>query len=398
LQTTAFPVAARADVEGDQDEAPPRAGSRAVTAAVEALRSATSSPEGGAGSNFSEFPGMTWVGACVVAEFLLGALIGSVFSRQRENSKRDESHADKLDYPTDANQETSIAALARAQIALAKDTDAASKSESDYSKKAYRVNLWTAVGVGTYTVFTAVIVIFSIIQYGETHRFNKKQLRFLNAQLAEMRGSSAQTDQSIAALTEQAGTMAAQLTVSRDEFIATQRPWVSLDSKPTITSLYVNEGGDISFNAQFTFFNSGRTPAIHVFPSVAMVLMTTSNLSEIITKTMEFCQRWRNTVFSQTESGILVPPNKPIIYPDFMAGGVPREEVQRTKARVGNREAVVPYIGGCINYQFTFGEKKRHQTGFIYHLLGPESMIFLEKQMVPDDQIILYETGGGWAD
>lgn len=167
---------------------------------------------------------MTWIGACVVATFLLGALIGSVFSRQREDAERDQSHADKLNYPSDANQETSIAALARAQIAAAKDNYAAAKDDAAHNKHSHRIGFWTAIGVGVYTVFTAVIVVFNIVQYGETHRFNKKQIRLTNAQLEELRSSSRQTDQTIAALREQAGIMNGQLNVSREEFTATQRP------------------------------------------------------------------------------------------------------------------------------------------------------------------------------
>ena len=93
-----------------------------------------------------------------------------------------------------------------------------------------------------------------------------------------MRGASQQTDQTIAALKGQADIMRGQLEVSRDEFTATQRPWISLDSKPSISSLYFLDDGNISFNVQFTVSNSGRTPAIHAFPYVDTVLMTKGNI------------------------------------------------------------------------------------------------------------------------
>jgi hypothetical protein len=84
---------------------------------------------------------MNWiastVGACVVAAFLIGALLGSEFLRKRQNPQGDQSHSDKLDYPADTNHETSIAALTRAQIAFAKDQDSTNKNQTSYNKRTY---------------------------------------------------------------------------------------------------------------------------------------------------------------------------------------------------------------------------------------------------------------------
>src|SRR6516162_528942 len=113
----------------------------------------------------------------------IGALINSLFSRQRKNAEQDESHADKLDYPTNANLETSISTIARAQVATAKDADTTQKYQSAYNKRTFFLSLWAAVGVSVYTVLTLVIVIFSVVQYGESHRFNKRQSHFFNDQI-----------------------------------------------------------------------------------------------------------------------------------------------------------------------------------------------------------------------
>src|SRR6266478_1343728 len=60
-----------------------------------------------------------------------------------------------------------------------------------------------------------------------------------------------------------------QLGVMRDAFTATQRPWVSNDAKPTISSaLFHNPNGDISLSLHFQFKNSGKTPAILVAPDI----------------------------------------------------------------------------------------------------------------------------------
>jgi hypothetical protein len=105
------------------------------------------------------------IGAVIVAPFLVGLILGNVLSRKRQNPQANQSHSDKLDYPSDTNHETSIAALARAHVAFAKDSDTADKHKSAYNKRTYRVNLWTAIGVCIYTVFTAVIVCFNVAQY-----------------------------------------------------------------------------------------------------------------------------------------------------------------------------------------------------------------------------------------
>ena len=64
------------------------------------------------------------------------------------------------------------------------------------------------------------------------------------------------------------------------------------------------------------------------------------------------------------------------------------------------REAILPYIGGCITYQFTFGEKRRHQTRFVYQLVGPGpgTLFFLDGGNIPIDKLSLIEQDGAWAD
>jgi hypothetical protein len=129
---------------------------------------------------------------------VIGAILWNWLSGQREDTETDQSHASKLDYPADANQQASITALARAHIALAKDIDTAEKRQSAHDKRTHSISFWTAIGVGTYTVITFILMIVTIIQYGQTRIFNKKQIRFLSGQLAEMKSGSAQTGTLIA--------------------------------------------------------------------------------------------------------------------------------------------------------------------------------------------------------
>jgi hypothetical protein len=179
---------------------------------------------------------MTWVGACLVAVFIIGTIVGNVFSRQREDTERDQSHAEKLDYPSDADEEASIAAVARAQIAAAKDSYATAKDNAAHNERSRRISFWTPIGVGIYTVFTAVIVIFSIVQYGETHRFNKNQVRL----------------------------MSSQFEVAQKTLVMSERPWPYIDGNITFshgdpmpnetrgsfTNDVINEGNSIAVSVE----------------------------------------------------------------------------------------------------------------------------------------------------
>ena len=177
---------------------------------------------------------------------------------------------------------------------------------------------------------------------------------------------------------EQRGVTQGQLNVMQSEFTATQRPWISVDSMKISSPLFFNANGDITLSVHFSLTNSGRTPGIFVYPNVTFVLMTmtTGQLSTIIGKTREHCESKRLGKFSPMESGILVPPGKNITHPFHFGITITSDDIKRGKDVVRGREAILPYIGGCINYQFTFGERQRHQTGFVYELLGPDTFIF----------------------
>jgi hypothetical protein len=74
-----------------------------------------------------------------------------------------------------------------------------------------------------------------------------------------MSSTDEKTGQNVATLQEQASTMKGQLDVMRDEFTATNRPWISLDSKPEITApLIFGDNGNINTSVHFSLINSGR--------------------------------------------------------------------------------------------------------------------------------------------
>ena len=82
------------------------------------------------------------------------------------------------------------------------------------------------------------------------------QRKQIKAQLAEMRSSSRQSDQTIAALREQAGIMRGQLNEMRDE----QRPWIYAAGIKLADRLSVDANG-IRISLLFRVTNVGHLPA-----------------------------------------------------------------------------------------------------------------------------------------
>jgi hypothetical protein len=193
-------------------------------------------------------------------------------------------------------------------------------------------------------------------------------------------------------------TMQGQLDVMGEDFTATERPWVSNDAKPVSGPLVFLPNGDISLSLHFQFRNSGRTPAIFAAPDITIVLSTTGSIYQIITKVRAYCENSRLAKFSLTESGVLVPPGRSISYPAYNGVIIKRDYINAARNVSRGKDIILPYIGGCINYQFTFGERRRHQTGFIYQLIGPDTSIDLNGGDIPSDKLELIEQDGSWAD
>jgi len=325
---------------------------------------------------------VAWIGACLVVVFLIGAIFGRVFSRQPENAKRDQSHSDKVNYPAHTDQETSLAALARAQIAAAKDSYVAAKDNAAHNERSRRIGFWTAIGVGVYTVFTAVIVVFNIVQYGETHRFNKKQIRLTNAQLSEMRSSSRQTDQTIAALREQAGIMNGQL----DERQTQERPWVTITDPPEIISPLIVRSSGISIDLLFSFRNTGHSPSIGVLPDTRVILNRIKQIGDEFARVCDF----RNPGM-----GVYVFPGDTPTQPTEIL--MPSSDIDGFwKEHPTSRPIIAPVIFVCVVYWEPTSHKPHH-TPFAYELMRKHSdsanlsnaFIFVDEGDVSIDNLFL---------
>jgi hypothetical protein len=273
----------------------------------------------------------------------------------------------------------------------------------DFHKVTAYATLLLALGTAALAIFSLVTL---LVTHADTRRLIKEARIASKQQHTDTLTALNKTDVQIAALQEQAKTMSNQLNLGRDEFAATQRPWISIESMKAFAPLsFVNGGSDIVGSFNFVLTNSGRTPALHVFPWVNPALPTTGNLSEVLSKTTEFCEARRQSQFYSTEggisteSGILAPPNKTVTYPSAMSFQISRKDISAGTLLINGRKAINIYIGGCISYEFTFGERRRHETGFIYKLGGPETFVFVDNNTnIPANNLWLVEMDGGWAD
>jgi hypothetical protein len=281
---------------------------------------------------------MNWIGGVLFAVFMLGAIIGSIFSRERKDADTHHSHASKLNYPTETDQKTSIAALARAQIAVAKDSYTAVKDNAAYNERSHRIGFWTAVGVGVYTVFTAVIVVFSVVQYGETHRFNKKQRQFFADQVTIMRG---------------------QL----DEMRAGQRPWLFAPDIRLVEPVIRDVNG-IRVSLGFVFTNSGHLPASNVHVNLSARGTHLYRLTQYADVERDNCNKPLEFI------GISVFPNFTTQSPVGWTTYISNDEIAAA-TRDFPAERLWPMILACVVYRDPSGMD--HHTPYILELVAAQN-------------------------
>jgi hypothetical protein len=276
---------------------------------------------------------MNWIGGAFFAVFAIGAFVGWWASRQREDSQASQTHADKLDYPSDAGHEASIAALARAHIALAKDKASADKDTSTRDKKIYSVNRGTFIGVSVYTVITSVIMIISVIQFGSSQRFNKKQIGGMNGQLAVMSG---------------------QL----NEMEITRRPWITADFH--IAGPLEMKDGALTAMLGIVLRNTGQTPAIRTDIAIDAFPIQAFDIANSI---RSVCTREDTTLGYNISIGPSVFPGEPkptSIY-NF---SIPKDKIAEYRKTTYKTVAIMPIVALCVGYT-EFGSDRIHHTSFI---------------------------------
>ena len=283
---------------------------------------------------------MTWIGGLIAGVFVLGLLIGNWFSGKRQDTETYDTHADKLDYPSKSDTKASIAALARAQIAAAKDRHANDKQAAAYNERSYRIGFWTAIGVSTYTVFTAIILIFTVVQYGETHRFNKTQKVIFSSQLNAMEG---------------------QLT----EMQAEQRPWLAIATFELGNDVVISNG-TVKIYVNYALQNTGRLPAVaatmHFDVDSIWGNFTGDPTDEIMTKQLSICRK------SEYPSGDTVFPSDKVSEIHTISVEKPKYPLMNVRIENGGRAwelqpLAAISITGCVGYKISSAKTAYGHTG-----------------------------------
>jgi hypothetical protein len=198
------------------------------------------------------------------------------------------------------------------------------------------VSLLTLLFVAAYTVVT-------FVQWRGSHIFNKKQLRVINAQLSEMRGSSEQTNKIIASY-ESISKSAADLLVD------TQRAWVSADMVPDGLSYDTN---GVRISLKYVLKNTGHSPGQKVSMNVKV---------------------FPNLVFPRNEQEIVCTeeygaPGSDVFPGDNILSGIVsyidkdtfNEYGQHLKSSGSTIVILVPFVFTCLKYKIR-GDKNYHIT------------------------------------
>ncbi len=190
-----------------------------------------------------------------------------------------------------------------------------------------------------------------------------------------------------------------QVDAMHDDFVATNRPWVTVASLNLVNQLLLGlPKGNVEMIIRWELINTGRTPAFSVVPNFFGLAETRGSDLDARKTIREKCEEARVAPFSPFATGVLLTPGKTFKSTENIAVSIPKTIIDKAKSSRNGRDFIVPLIGGCITYQFVFGEQQRHETGFLYWIYGPDTMIYLDGGNIDADKLNLVERGGGWAD
>lgn len=150
--------------------------------------------------------------------------------------------------------------------------------------------------------------------------------------------------------------------LNRDNFTATERPWIALTNVTIAGSLRFDDTG-LRVSVKFTFKNTGRSPARNV--QIEAKLFPERGLDPR-REQERFCAEARGRA---GQLGYVVFPDQ--TFSQTMAWQVTREEIDAA-CHFGGREFdwIILALAGCLQYRFMFDESP-HQTGFILDIYRP---------------------------
>ena len=153
-----------------------------------------------------------------------------------------------------------------------------------------------------------------------------------------------------------------QIALSRDDFSATHRPWVSVSVAIGPRGLYFDVNG-ANLHLLFVCKNTGATPAVGVWVEVQPFLQRQGRVA--LEEQRRACDGLRARPYHPRAPETTIFPGDLARF-DFVYSFKGREDLEREAAE--RHGFVSPVVVGCVDYMFPFGERAHHQTRFIYDL------------------------------
>jgi hypothetical protein len=164
-----------------------------------------------------------------------------------------------------------------------------------------------------------------------------------------------------------------QLSIVRDDFNATHRPWLSFQVFIGPRGLYFDVNG-ANLDLIVNFKNVGNSPAInanvHINPfSLPKYEPGAPGQERVLKAQSSFCGTIRNRPFHPWAHGGVLFPGDNIIHNSIYSFCGKDELAAKAEEEFGRGQFLPPLnIVGCIDYMFSFGDGRRHQTGFAYEI------------------------------
>lgn len=271
--------------------------------------------------------------------------------RPRPNPPARETAQDHEQQPKHTNESAAAVESQDKAASRERERQEANQREKDNltAQEALVRASWWQVGIAGGGVLGLIISLFLTI----------KALALANREVKSSEDTAArQAADTVAALaiSKRAADAASEANkLSRDIFLASERPWVKANIR-LAGDLLFDKSGDVAIPLTFELENVGKSPAKSVWIELeAFILGIDENRPQ--ERLINFAAVARNK--KQGHIGHTLFPHDPI--PQGIVTSIPKASVDKARAQGG---WMSPMIIGCVNYQFVF-EGGVHQTGFI---------------------------------
>lgn len=281
-----------------------------------------------------------------------------------------QSHFDKSKQPTIQQERGTEKAPIYIKVIEADKNKAEPSAKSEIREERNLTGSWDWSVISTIltAIATAVIALLTISLAVSTKRL-----------WAESKAAGSISLKSAQAAEKAANSAEHSVHVSREAYISSERPWVSVDA--VIGSNLLRTQNDINFDVHFTVKNHGKSPAInvHVFYEVVTLKLSSDPFGDV----REKISRLAIADGAGVEMGIqLFPSESKVIR---WRSPLTTAEISKATASLNPPLGLLPsfYVIGSVFYQSPFDEKIR-QTGFNYYVCFTGNPHFPEGSDIPD--------------